>query len=133
MNQAIDINIQSQISNSKPKQEVERIGHNLVIEAFWENYQTFFNTPFVMRIEYPDEQITSYNIDMKWVLDAKEVLALRLTVVGDRITEGDHSHIILSFKSYFTSQVLVHISEESFEFDSSEVISNLTKESRIKY
>ena len=53
------------------------------IEAFFENYKSVYQTPLVLRVDYLDGQAANYHIDMKWVLDSKEVLALKL-MIGKR-------------------------------------------------
>lgn len=38
-----------------------------------------------MRIIYKDKQVTNYNIDMKWVLDCKDVLAMKISMSKDLV------------------------------------------------
>lgn len=93
--------------------------------AYFENYLTSFLTPFNFRLSYGEAFHTDFANTVRWELSAKDVLIAKISVDRSDIREKEDFELSVSFKSYFTSQILVILTEGSVKFNYQDVYNGM--------
>lgn len=87
------------------------------LEAYFENYNSQFLTPFTFRLDFKDGFSTDYNTDIRWQLTCKDVISAQVSLSNHELKEGDELELNFTFKSYFVGEILLILNENSLKFN----------------
>jgi len=103
------------------KKQVEEVAPPGSLEALFENYLTTFATPFSFKMTYVDGFSTDLSTEVSWQLGSKDVIIAKISLDKEEVIEGNEVEISFSFKSLFSTEILLVLNESSLQFNYSDV------------